>query len=73
LPAPFTRRPSVAYKATPALGVPAIICFNYNKAGHKSYACLKPQKPGIIHKIKGEDSDTNVTNVTNKDLEKEQA
>jgi hypothetical protein len=73
LPVPFIWRLLVACKAILALRVPVIICFNYNKARHRSYACPKPQKSDIIHKIKKKDFNTNVTNVINKDLKKEQA
>jgi hypothetical protein len=73
LSASFIWRLSVAYKAIFALKVPIIICFNYSKTRHKSCACPKPQKPSIIYKIKRENFNTNVINVINKDLEKEQA
>jgi hypothetical protein len=71
LPASFIWRLLVACETTLALRVSVIICFNYNKVRHKFCVCPKPQKPGIIHKIKEKDSDTNVINVINKDLGKE--
>jgi hypothetical protein len=72
-PAFFTWRLSVARKTTLVLRVPVITCFNNSKVEHKSYACPKPQKPNIIHEIKEKDTNTDVTNVTDKDLGKEQA
>jgi hypothetical protein len=38
---PFIWRLLVACETTSALKVPAIICFNYSKAEHKSCACSK--------------------------------
>jgi hypothetical protein len=71
LPALFIWRLLVACETIFVLRVSVIICFNYSKIKHKFCVCPKPQKPGIIHKIKEKDSDINVIDIINKDLGKE--
>jgi hypothetical protein len=63
----------VVCKTTFVLRVPVITCFNCGKVRYKSCACSKPQKPSIIYEIKEKDFNTNVTNIIDKDLGKEQA
>ncbi len=50
---------------------PVATCFNYGKEGHKSYACPKPQKARVIHKINN--NNLGVTDYTEDKLGKEEA
>ena len=45
--------------------------FNYRKEGHKSYACPKPHKARVIHKINNNKLDT--TDYIDNKLGKEEA
>jgi hypothetical protein len=71
-PAPFTWRLLTAREVTATPTEALITCFNYGKTGHKSVACPKPRKPGIIYKIKEQDSDNSIDRTDN-DLGKEDA
>jgi len=51
--------------------LPTATCFNYRKEGHKSYACPKPQKARVIHKINN--NNLGVTDYIDNKLGKEEA
>jgi hypothetical protein len=55
----------------PATGLSVITCFNCDKERHKSLTYLKPWKPGAIHKIDKQSQDSDFTDVTDKELRKE--
>jgi hypothetical protein len=55
----------------PATGLSVITCFNCGKEGHKSLVCLEPWKPGAIYKINKQGQDSDFTDVTDKESEKE--
>ena len=51
--------------------LPTATCFNCGKEGHKSYACPKPQKARVIHKINN--NNLGVTDYIDNKLGKEEA